>query len=113
MRHACGVRRVVPGVLEGLVGGHLRRDVVPDALSHAVGVGEQGAEVVVESLEDVAQAVQLGLGLAPTAVGRNRRDLGIGIGQRDLHQRLLLDAIAVHVDGLQDALGQVFFLRCR
>ena len=95
MGHARGVRRVVPGVLEGLVGGHLRRDVVADALGHAVGVGEQRAEVVVESLEDIAQPIQLGLGLAPAALGGHRRDLCIGIGQRDLHQRLLLDAVAV------------------
>jgi hypothetical protein len=78
-----------------------------------VGVGEQRAELLVEGLEDVAQPVQLGLGLVAAAVGRHRLDLRVLVGQRDLHRRLLLDAVAVHVDGFEDALGEVLLLRRR
>jgi hypothetical protein len=36
-----------------------------------------------------------------------------GGGQLDLDRRLLLDPVAVHVDGLEDALGEVVLLRRR
>ena len=53
-------------VLVGQVGSDLGHDVVADALGHAVAVGEQRAEVVVEGFEDVAQAVPLRRGLVAT-----------------------------------------------
>ena len=35
------------------------------------------------------------------------------VRQGDLHRGPLLDAVAVHVDGFEDALGQIVFLRVR
>ena len=51
VRHARGVRRVLPGVLIGRVGGDLGRDVVADAFRDPIGVGEQRAELLVEGLD--------------------------------------------------------------
>ena len=93
--------------------GDLRRNVVADALSDPVGVSEQRAELLIERLQDVAQAIELGLGLVAASIRRHRLDLGICIRQSDLHSRLLLDSVAVHVDGFEDALGEVLLLRCR
>ena len=70
VRHARGVRRVLLGVLVRRVGGDLRRDVLAYALGDAVGVGEQRAELLIECLEDVAQAVEFGLAFATSGVRR-------------------------------------------
>jgi hypothetical protein len=45
-------------------------------------------------------------------IRRYRLDLGALVRQRDLHGRLLLDAVAVHVYGFEDALGgEILLLR--
>lgn len=109
MRAVCG--RVFLGVLVGRVGGDLRRDVLANALGHPIGVGEQGGELLVEGLQDIAQPIQLGLALPPTRIRRHRFDLRIGVRQSDLHGRFLFHAVAVHVDGFEDAFGEVLLLR--
>ena len=43
------------------------------------------------------------------AGSRQRLDLGVPVRQQELLPRLLLGAVAVEVDGVQDALGQVVF----
>ena len=72
VRHACGMRRVFLRVLVCLIGGDFGGDVVSDALRYPVGVGEQGAELLIERLEDIAQAVDLGLGSVSGCIGRHR-----------------------------------------
>src|ERR1035438_6010526 len=69
---AGGVRCVLLRIPIGLVGGNLGRNVIPDAAGHAVGVGEQRAEMVVKGFEDVAQAVELRLALVAAAFHRHR-----------------------------------------
>jgi len=64
------------------------------------------AEVVVEGLKDVRQPVKLRLGLVASAAGGYRLDLGIGIREVDAHRRLLLDPVAIHVDGPEQVLGK-------
>ena len=106
--HACGVRRVLLGVLIGRIGSDLGRNVFTDALGHAVAIGKQGAEVVVEGLQNLAQAVQLGLPLVAAAFHRYGFDLGIAVGQRNLQHGFFLNPVAVHVDGVKNARRQVF-----
>ena len=111
--HAGGVGRVLLRILVGRVGSNLGRDVVSDALCDSVGVGEERAEVLVERLEDVAQAVELRLRLVAVSIRRYRLNLRVLVLQGDLHRRLLLNTVAIHVDGVEDALGEVLLLRCR
>ena len=66
-----------------------------------------------KDLEDVAQAVELGLALAAAGIRRHRLDFRVLVRQRDLHRRLFLDAVAIHVDGFENALGKVLFFRRR
>ena len=54
-----------------------------------------------------------GSGLRPPPVVGHRLDLGVGVGKLDLHRRLLLDPVAVHVDRFEDALRQVLLDRRR
>ena len=49
--------------LVGRVGGDLGCDIFANSLRDPVGVGEQCAELFIERLEDVAQPIQLRLGL--------------------------------------------------
>ena len=51
-----------------------------------------------------------GSGIGPPQSGRHGVDLGVFDGQQDLLHRALLDPVAVHVDGIKDALGQVLLL---
>lgn len=48
---------------------------------------------------------------SPAAGHGHRFDLGVGIGQGDGHGRLFLCPGAVHVDGIENPLGEVFFDR--
>ena len=65
---------VLHGVLVGLVGGDLRRDLLGDQPADPVGVGPGDvAELVVEGLEDVARA-----GRAPAPACARRRSVGTG-----------------------------------
>src|ERR1039457_4404626 len=59
--HTCGVRCILPSILVGGVSGNLRGNIVSDALRDAVGVGEERSEMLIESLNDVAQVIQLWL----------------------------------------------------
>ncbi|MBA3271462.1 MAG: hypothetical protein H0T71_13215 [Acidobacteria bacterium] len=54
------VWRVLLGVPVCRVGGDLRRDVVSNPLRHAIGVGEQRAELVVEGKVLILRRRQLG-----------------------------------------------------
>lgn len=65
VRHARGMRRVLFGVLIRLIGSHLRRNVIADALRHAITITKQRPELLIETLDDVAQPVQLGLRYVP------------------------------------------------
>ena len=46
--------------------------------------------------------------LAETVHGDEVLDLRVGVGQRDGQGGFLLSAVAVHVDGFEDAFGEVF-----
>jgi hypothetical protein len=69
-------------------------------------VGEQ----VVEGLDDRGELVDARLALATTAARRHGVDRGVGIGHRHLQRRFGLHPVAVHIDGLQHPLGEVFLL---
>lgn len=102
---------VLHGVLVGGIRRYLGRDLLGDNLADLVAVFPiDVAELVVERLDDVAQLVQLRFRFAATATGRHRSDFGILIRKADLQAGFHLDTVAVHVDGLQDAPGQVLFL---
>ena len=100
--------RVGVGVLEGDALCHSRRDRLGDHLAHPVGVLPRDiTEVVVESLEDVRQPVQLGLGAMTASAHRNRLHLGTLIAQQDLLDRPLLPArVGVVQYGGQEGLDQ-------
>ena len=51
----------------------------------------------------MGKPVQFRLGLVPVAACWNRLDLGIRIGELDLDGGLLLKALAIHIDGFEDA----------
>ncbi len=106
--------RIFLRVLKRLVGRYPRRDVFRYEAMHAIRVRPRDiAELVVERLDDVAQPVKLRLRHAPSPACRNRLYLPSGIGQLNLYRSLLFDAVAVHVDCFEYALGQVLFLRRR
>ena len=105
---------VLPRVLERGVLGHAGRNGLSDELPHAVGVFPRDvAEVVIERLQDVREPIQVGLRQVASAARRHRVDFGVLVGQQDLLHRPLLDPVAVHVDGVEDALGQILLLRGR
>ena len=101
-------------VLVGRVGGDLAgMSSVMSLCTRSVSVQGMLPNCSLKVLRMLRQPVELRLGLVAAAVGRHRLDLGILVRQRDLHRRLLLDAVAVHVDGFEDALGEVLLLRRR
>ena len=65
------------------------------------------AEVFVERLENVREVVQLGLAAAPSATARHWLDRGVDLGECDLLHGPLLDPVAVHVYGVEDALRRI------
>ena len=67
VRHARGVWRILLRILVRRVGSDLGGDVVDEAAEDAVGVGEVGAELLVEAPEDVRQPIELRLGLVAAA----------------------------------------------
>ena len=109
MGHAGGVGRVGFGVLVGRVGGDFGSDFVFDAPEETVGVFELCAEVLVEGPEDVTEAVELGFGLVASTFDGHGFDGGVGVVEGDLLDRLLFDAVAIHVDGFENAGGEVVF----
>ena len=66
-------------------------------------------ELVVEGLEDVREVIEFRFWAVPATGSRQRIDLGVLILQLDAYRRLLLDPVAVHIDGLKDAFGQILF----
>jgi hypothetical protein len=54
----------------------------------------------------------LELGRMAFPIRRDGFGLGIPIRERNLHHRILLDAVAVQVNGFEDALGEVHLLWC-
>ena len=104
--------RVLLGILVGRVGGHPGGDLLCDQLVDAICIGPRDvAELVVERLQNARQVLKLGLCPVAATRGGHRLDLGVLVGKLDLHRRLLLDAVTVHVDCIQDALRQVFLHR--
>src|SRR5680860_845413 len=57
--------------------------------------------------------IQLRLRPAPSPGSGHGLNLRIRVRQLDLPRRLLLDTIAVHIDGLEDTLGQILLHRRR
>ena len=101
---------VLPGVAVGGVPRNLGRDLLRNEAANPVRVLPGDIpELVVEGLEDVREAVEFRFRAVAAAGGRHRIDLGVLIRQLDAHCRLLLDPIAVHVDGLKDTFGQILF----
>ena len=92
------------------IGGDLGGNILRDALEDSIRVGEEGAELVVEGFEDVAQALHLGICLAAAAADGHGADDSVFVREEDGHGCLLLHAVAVHVNGLQNAFCQVLFL---
>ena len=66
-------------------------------------------ELVVEGLENVREAVEFRVRAVAATGGRQRIDLGVLVRQLDAYRRLLLDPVAVHVNGLKDAFGKILF----
>ena len=77
MGHAGGMGSVLLGVLVGRVGGDLWGNVFANSLGHPIGVCEKGAELLVESLQDVAKPVELGFRFMATPLHRDGADLCI------------------------------------
>jgi len=96
-------------VLVGRVRRDLRWDYIHDALLDGFRIVEEPAELVVERLDDVRELVHLRLGLVSAPGHAPRLDLRLGIGQSDGHRGLLLGAVAVHVDGFEDAFREILF----
>ena len=95
-------------VLIGLVCRYLAGDLLGNDLADAVRVLPVDVpELVVERLDDVAEPIQFRLRLPSAATGGNGTDLAVLVGQGQLERLFDLVAIAVHVDGFQNALRQV------
>ena len=60
------------------------------------------AEVIVEEGEDIGKPVHLKFGPLASFTSRDRTDLGLLVRKNDLLHGPLLDAVAVHVDGIKD-----------
>ena len=89
------------------------RDVLGYELVDAIAVGPGDVpELVVERLDDVRQPIELGFRLATAARRRQRFDGRVRIRQLDSHRGLLLHAVAVHVDGFENAFRKVLVDRC-
>ena len=98
-------------VLVGLVLRNTCRDLLGDNLADLVLVLPLDvAEEVVEGLDDRGESVDVGFALAATATRRHWLDGCVGIVHRHLQRCFGLNPVAVHVDGLQHPLGEVFFL---
>ena len=101
---------VLPSVAIGGVLGNLGRNLLCNETPNAVLVLPWDvSELVVEGLEDVREAIEFGLRSGAATAGRHRLDLGVLVRQLDVYRRLLLDPVAVHVDGLENAFGQILF----
>ncbi len=68
---------MVKTILVGGVGGNLGCDVFPDSAGYTISVREQRAEVIVERLEDIAQAVQVRLAFVGATFNRDRPDFRV------------------------------------
>ena len=99
---------VLASVLERRVLGNSKRNGLRDHLLHPVGVlPRDGTEQVIELSQDAREPLKFRLWHVAAAARWHGFDLGILVGQQDLLHRALLDPIAVHVDGVEDALGEV------
>jgi len=103
------------GVFDGVLVGFIRRDLGGDFhgddLADAVRVRPgDGAEQLIELFEDVGERVDFRLGFAASAADGNWAYLRVLVVQRELERFRDLDAITVHVNGFEDALGQIVFL---
>ena len=106
--------RILLRILESSVRGYPRRNRLGNQLPHAVDIVPQDiAEKVVESPDDVREPIQLGIALVAAGTGRHRFDHGFLVRQHDALHCPFLDPVTVHVDGVENALGQVLFLRGR
>src|SRR5262249_15542631 len=69
------------------------------------------SELIVERFEDAGQPIKFGLTSATYSIGRNRFDLAFLVGQLNLDRRFFLGAVAIHINGFEDTLRQILFLR--
>ena len=100
--------RVLFRVPERFVLRHLDRYRLGDQLDHPVLVlPRDPTEEIVELGDDVGESVHLDLARPTTSTSRHRANLRIVVLQQDLPHCPLLDAVAIHVDRLKDALRQV------
>ena len=101
-------------VLIGAVGGNLGGNLFGNQLVHPIRVSPGDvAELVVECLEDIGEPVEFGLRLMAAAGRRYRLDLRVLVWQLDLHRRLLLNTITVHINRFENAFREIFLLWCR
>ena len=106
--------RVFPSVLEGGVRRHTGGNRFGDELAHPVSVFPLNvAEMLVEDLDDVRESVQFRFGAVTSLARWHRLYLGVLVGQHDPLHRPLLDPVAVHVDGIENVLGEVLLLGSR
>ena len=80
------------------------RYVLGNQSSDSVFVLPFSSEQVIKVLEDVLEVVEFRLGLAAGPGSGGGFDLGVLVGKLDILHRLLLDTVAVHVDGLENSL---------
>ena len=80
--------------------------------SHPIAVFPRDvAEQVVEHTDDVRESIEFGLRPAPAGRGGHWVNLGVLVREKNLLHHLFLDPVAVHVDGVENALGQIFLGR--
>ena len=99
-------------VLVGFVRRYPLGDFFGDELTDAITVRPVDiAEEVVEGLDDRGQPFKLRLWPVTAALQRYRIDLFVFIGKEQTLCSLLLDPVAVHVDGFENALRQILAAR--
>ncbi len=74
-----------------------------------MGVCEVRSEVLVEVFEDVAEEIEFRLGFVASAFDGDGVQRGVGVVEGDLLDGLLFDAVAIHIDGFENAGGEVVF----
>jgi hypothetical protein len=101
------LRGVLFGVLKRGIRRDLGGDVVTDALDDPISVTEQGSEVLVERLQNVAQSIQFRFVLEAAAIHGRGGDFGFGVRKGQAEDGFLLHPVTVHVDGFENTFGEV------
>ena len=103
---------VLLSIFEGRVFCHPCRDGFSNQGFHPISILPWDvSEVVVENTDDIRKQIQFRFGMSPSGTGRNRFNFSILIRQNDFLDRLFFDTVAVHINGIQDSLGEVFLNR--